>query len=150
MEEGTENNYAYANDPVNGFDLSGQCVGPLVVICVEGAVALISAFTIAEASKNYQENPSTSSLLYVGVSVVPGAGAALGGSQKGLSIITRQGAEISFGSRLRVSPLGKSGALTKEGRPYVPARLPHVHYQPRGAPKKTLNRHLPWEINKKR
>ena len=78
--------------------------------------------------------------------MVPGGSAAAGGSQKGLSVLTRGGAEIPVYSRLRISPFGQGGAVGKNGvGKNIPASLPHYHYAPKGAPKKAMKLHRPWE-----
>jgi RHS repeat-associated protein len=83
VEGGTPNNYVYALDPVNEFDLSGQFIGAAVVLI---GVAVLSAASIAQTSRNYQRNPTTGNLLSTGVSMVaPSAG----GTWTGIRVIAK-------------------------------------------------------------
>ncbi|HJP81681.1 MAG TPA: PA14 domain-containing protein [Candidatus Saccharimonadales bacterium] len=70
IEGGTPNNYAYALDPVNEYDLSGEAI-PLIIL---GLAALVSAVAIASASRDLQNDPkSKSNWANMGLSLV-GAG----------------------------------------------------------------------------
>ncbi len=55
IEGGTPNAYVYPADPVSSNDLSGKC-GPVTFICLVLA-AVVSAVSVATASKNLQNNP---------------------------------------------------------------------------------------------
>jgi hypothetical protein len=62
------------------------------------------------------------------------------------SILTRGGAEVKIGSRLRISPLGNSGAVGSGGvGKNWAATLPHIHYKSVGAPAKVMKLHRPWQ-----
>ena len=57
VEGGTLNNYVYAMDPVNQRDLSGKVI-PFVYLALG---AILSAVSVASASKNLQQNPKSGS-----------------------------------------------------------------------------------------
>ncbi|MDO4684501.1 MAG: RHS repeat-associated core domain-containing protein [Candidatus Saccharibacteria bacterium] len=55
VEGGTDNNYAYANDPVNEFDLDGQAIPILFLL---SNVARMAAPHIARAAVKYIAKPA--------------------------------------------------------------------------------------------
>jgi RHS repeat-associated protein len=130
QEGGTPNNYDYALDPVSESDLSGQCVGPALLLCI----GFVAAVSIASASKQYQKNPTTANLIGVGISI----GAPVSGGSTGVRTILNN----SYGQVIRngnnVLRVG-NGRLSMGAAPKVYKSLPmwqrlanpiHVHYEP--------------------
>jgi RHS repeat-associated protein len=175
VEGGTDNSYAYANDPVNQADLDGRFI-PLII----GAVMIGST---AWSAYDAYKNPSPGNMGMLALSAVPGGGGAKlgvkavtalksaapaltkkatvvaakikpivrGGISKAQSVVLRKGAEIKIGSNLRISVLGNKGAVGKGGiGKNMPARLPHVHFRLPSQPKKVMKIHRPWETTFKR
>lgn len=66
VEGGTNNNYVYANDPVNEFDLDGRAIPVIAVALYVGGVAW-SAY-------DYHKNPTKENAFWLGVSFIPGGG----------------------------------------------------------------------------
>lgn len=66
IEEGTDNNYVYANDPVNQFDLDGRAI-PLLIPLIVAAVRVAAPF-IARAAVQYVARPAA---VFVAKKVVP-------------------------------------------------------------------------------
>jgi RHS repeat-associated protein len=84
IEGGTLNNYVYAMDPVNQNDVSGKCIGFLMIICI----AVVAAISVASASKNLQKNPSSpGAWIGMGLAVTGASGASIiaGGASRGAS-----------------------------------------------------------------
>ncbi len=159
VEGGVENNYVYPGDPVNDFDLTGQCVGPVIVICIAVAGAVLTAGAISQASKNYQDDPTTSNLIWAGISMVPGMAAttskgaartAWGGAKSfARKINPFNGDEFVIG-RIRIKPFGQWTAKNKDGSRNWSARLPHYHRQIKDSRGRTIpggspTKHRPWE-----
>ncbi|MGF7229209.1 MAG: RHS repeat-associated core domain-containing protein [Candidatus Saccharibacteria bacterium] len=148
IEGGTPNNYVYPTDPVNDLDLTGQMstaakwgigitVGTgLAVACIFGGCEAAAGSVVAVRAVAVASPTFTRAASWAG---------------RAKSILTRGGAEIKLGSRLRVSPLGLKGAVGKGGvGKNWAARLPHFHYRPSGATSKVMKLHRPWETIFKR
>lgn len=96
VEGGTDNNYVYANDPVNQADLSGKFI-PFIV----GALYLANlAYSAYEAKKN----PSPANTVFLAAAVIPGGG----------GIGAKAGAKITQWVSKRVAPFSaKTGINSK-------------------------------------
>jgi len=52
-------------------------------------------------------------------------------------------------NQLKTKSYDELASIVAEGK-NIPARLPHVHYQAKGAPKKAMKLHRPWETTFKK
>ena len=77
VEGGTDNNYVYANDPVNQFDLDGKFI-PLII----GAIYLGG---LAWSAYDAYKKPTPANIAILAISAIPG-GAVAGAAAKGLKI----------------------------------------------------------------
>lgn len=159
VEGGTDNNYAYANDPVNEEDLDGRAL-PILVGVLLWTAARAAAPHIARIAVTYIAKPA---IQYVAKKAMPFLAkkatvaakkivpAVRSGASKTYSIVMRKGAEIKVGSNLRISLFGNKGAVGKGGvGKNIPARLPHIHFRLPSQPKKVMKLHRPWETTFKR
>ena len=74
VEGRTDNNYVYANDPVNQFDLDGKAI-PIIIL------AGLYIGGIAWSAYQYHKSPTKENAFWLGVSFIPGGGLAGGGSK---------------------------------------------------------------------
>lgn len=162
IEGGTSNSYVYATDPVNDFDLTGQSlwgdVGKwvwnhkvdialtaltFVPVVGEAAWAARACVVVAKAARVIGGAEKAATAVRATVTAVRATRVG--------SILTRGGAEIKIGARLRISPFGQAGAVGKGGQgANWAARLPHFHFKPVGASSKIMKLHRPWETVFKR
>ena len=150
VEGGTDNSYAYANDPVNQFDLDGQAI-PLLFLA--GVALRAAAPHIARAAVKYVAKPAGNFVVKKAVpflqkkavaavkKIVPVSKNAWSGTKAfGRKLSPFNGQEFRIGQNVRFKPLGH----WTNKNPY--ARLPHYHNASRPG---GTGHHRPWQPFKK-
>lgn len=103
VQGGTLNNYVYATDAVNDYDLTGEFI-PLL------AIAIYVGF-LAWAAYDYHKDPSPTNMVFLALAVVPGGG-GVGKTAKVTSKVV-QGLERSGNAIKTVERTSKAVKVTK-------------------------------------
>lgn len=105
VQGGNENAYVYPPDPVNKSDLTGRCPSCILVLGV-----FLAAVVIAQASREYRQNPTTWNFINAGASMIPGLSGATRGAattlksswgpliRNGNNVLRAGGGRISIGA----------------------------------------------------
>jgi RHS repeat-associated protein len=175
VEGGTDNNYAYANDPVNEYDLGGNLVETIADVAGIGYDAYemykkpswgnagmlawsVGATLIPFVPGSYAGRAGSAAFkaakgaVPVMTKKIVSTSSKVGSVAKSVSkkIIKAVTKERYITKNIRISPLGNWGAKHGDGTPNWAARLPHVHIKKAPQPNRpeartSMRWHRPWQ-----